>query len=383
MSDATDFEGATTTITDAALKAAGVAAAVTATVPLVGAVAVAFTALLTMLGQTDEIHEAVKQLDGHFDAILSAGNQVVQMRDVANLVNAARAQLDPIRALSPGQSLSESQRAVMDSKTDEVVRTLGDLAFWKRPFFSEVVYSDNWSGSLPPDPSLGPGSLVFEYRLTLPAYLESIAIRLIVLLALEGGIKATRQGEIAQIANQLEEKYNTIVAGIVTIRPPGFLDVELPNTWMRGTPNSDLPGSPSAIDIYGAVERYSTFATVDHWDMRQLPLPGPGFDTGFLEFSAKHALGSLARWKKVYVAVGLADVWRILVHLKALAGRPVPPSVDLRSAWSLREVDHVLATQILNRPSTGSPNVPISARNLMRMIGSSPPSGLKVAFGSF
>jgi hypothetical protein len=78
------------------------------------------------------------------------------------------------------------------------------------------------------------------------------------------------------------------------------------------------------------------------------------------------------------------DVWKMLIHLKALAGQPVPSSVDFRSAWSLREVDHVLATQILDQPSTGSPNVPISARNLMSMIGSSTPSGgLKLAFGSF
>src|SRR5262249_30428697 len=181
MSDATDFEGATATITEAALKAVGVAAAITGAVPVLGAAVVALTALATLLHQTDEIQEKVKELERHFDAILSAEAQVVQMRDVANLVNAARAQLDPIRALSPGQSLSESQRAIMDSKSDEVVRTLGDLAYWKRPFFSEVVYFDNWSGSLPPEPSLGPGSLVFEYRLTLPAYLESIAIRLIVL----------------------------------------------------------------------------------------------------------------------------------------------------------------------------------------------------------
>jgi hypothetical protein len=95
-----------------------------------------------LLNKTDEIQDAVKQLEGHFDAILSAGDQVLQMRDVAKLVNAARAQLDPTRALTPGQSLSESQRAIMDSKTDEVVRTLGDLSYWKRPFFSEVVYFD-------------------------------------------------------------------------------------------------------------------------------------------------------------------------------------------------------------------------------------------------
>jgi hypothetical protein len=380
MSDATDFEGATTEITKDTLAAAGVAAAVTQEVPLVGAIVVGLTALITlMLNKTDEIQDAVKQLEGHFDAILSAGDQVLQMRDVANQLAKARAQLDPIRTLSPGQSLSESQRANMDSTTDEVVRTLGDLSYWKRPFLSEVVYFDTWSGSLPPDPSLGPGSLVFEYRLTLPAYLEAIAIRLIVLLALDGGIKATGQGEIAQIANQLEEKYNTIVAGIVTIRPPTLSDVQSglsDSNWNLGRKDPQSPASESARDLYGAVERYSTLAAVGHWPV--------WFETDFRQFSAKLALGSLARWKKVYSEVGLAAVWRILIHLKALAGQTVPPSVDSGSAWSLREVDHVVATAMLNRPSTGSPNAPISARNLVSMVGSSPPSGgLKLAFGSF
>src|SRR5262249_24284217 len=149
----------------------------------------------------------------------------------------------------------------------------------------------------------------------------------IVLLALEGGIKATRQGEIAQIANQLEEKYKLVLAGIVTIRPPTFDDVLNGDTWRFGRERSFQNVSPPAIDIYGAVERYSTFAAVDNWDMNQVPYPR--ILTDFAEFSAKLALGSLARWKKVYPAVGLADVWRILVHLKALAGQPVPPSVDL------------------------------------------------------
>jgi hypothetical protein len=76
---------------------------------------------------------------------------------------------------------------------------------------------------------------VFEYRLTLPAYLEAIAISLIMLLALEGGIKATRQGEIAQIANQLKEKYNTILAGIVTIHPPTLSDVQTKYPTATGT----------------------------------------------------------------------------------------------------------------------------------------------------
>ena len=381
MSDATDFENATTEITKDTLQAAGVAAAITAQVPLVGAAVVALTVLITLLqNQTDEIQDAVQRLEGHFDAILRAGDQVLHMRDVANLVNAARAQLDPIRALSPGQSLSESQRAIMDSKTDEVVRTLGDLSYWQRPFFPEVVYFDTWSGSLPPDPSLGPGSLVFEYRLTLSAYLEAIVIRLIVLLALEGGIKATRQAEIAQIAKQLEDKYNTIVAGIVTIRPPTLSDVEEigveDSNWHLGRRAHGSPGSKAASNIYGVVERYSTFSAVAHWT-------GP-LSTDFQQFSARLALGNLARWKKVYSEVGLAAVWSVLMHLKALAGQPVPPSVNSGSAWSLREVDHVVATAMLNRPSTGSPNAPISVRNLVSMVGSSPPSGgLKLAFGSF
>jgi hypothetical protein len=379
MSDITDFENASTEITQDVMEAAGVAAVVTDEVP-VGAIVVALTIIIEeLLKGTDEIQDAVQALVGHFDAILSAEDQVLHMRDVAKLVNEARAQLDPIRALSPGQSLSESQRATMDSTTDEVVRTLGDISYWKRPFFLELVYDDAFSGLLLPEPSLGPGSLVFEYRLTLPAYLEAIAIRLIVLLALDGEIKATRQSEIASIVTQLEEYYNKIRAGIVTIRPPTYLEIKPPPIGGPLAPTAWDTGDPfhHVSRPYGAVERYSTSAVVDSWPSDSIPIRGqspPLPDSfEFRDFSARLALGSLSRSKKVYSAVGLPAVWRILIHLKALAGVPVPHTVDTGSVLSLREVDNVLATAILNRPSTGSQNAPISVRKLISMLGYSPP----------
>lgn len=123
---------------------------------------------------------------------------------------------------------------------------------------------------------------MFEYRLTLPAYLEAIAIRLIVLLALEGEIKVTRRSEIASIATQLEEYYNKIRAGIVTIRPPRYLEFTsgpiTVSAWDRGEaldPPPLLGGDLHTVSRpYGAVERYSMFAAVDSWPRDFVPQPG-------------------------------------------------------------------------------------------------------------
>jgi hypothetical protein len=377
MSDITDFETALAQIavaTATAIEEAEVTAVSAATI--IGAAVIAVTALVALINHVDEIADAVKQLEAHFDAILNAEGQVIQMRDVADKLHTARALLDPIAELGPGQTLTDAQRSTMDVTSYAVVGTLGDISYWKRPFFTELVYSDTWSGFLTPDPALRTGSLVFDYRLTLPAYVEAIVIRLIVILALDGKLTANRQSEIATIAGQLETYYNMIRAAIVTIRPPALADTESlmlnASNWDRGGAAPLSPPDPVSHRIYGAVEKYSTFRVTDHWP-DQSPY-GPPFsnilptDDQFHRFSGVLALGSLARWKKVYAGVGLDSVRRFLLQLKALAGQPPARPQDSGSGWSLREVDHLLATTMLNQPSTGSPQKPISAVNLLTMI---------------
>jgi hypothetical protein len=401
MSDVTDFENAAPQILAGLATVADASESVLTVISAYGAVVVALTALVLILTKTDEIGDAVKQLEAHFDAVLSAENQVLQMRDVAKQLNAARAQLDPIRQLSPGQSLTDAQRATMDSTTDEVVRTLGDSSFWKRPFFPELVYpgvpsgastDDHWSGYLTPDPSLAPGSLVFDYRLTLAAYLEAIVIRLIVMLALEGKFTPAHQREIAEIASQLEGYYNTIRAAIVEIRKPTSIEIGYFGIPARSSWDTDgEPETPSAPfgRRYGAVEKYSAYHIVDHWPVQRFPtevdqgMEGRWTDAIVRNFYATLGLGALARWKKVYAAVSLPAVKSCLIQLKALAGQPSPQRLDPGSGWSLREVDNLLATTILNQPTTGSPTSPISAIHLLRMINLNVPTKLGVAFGIF
>jgi hypothetical protein len=392
MSDVTDFENAYAQILTAVGTAAAATAGVMGAISGLGAAVVAITALVAISMQTDEIDDAVKRLEGYFDAILSATAQALQMRDIAKQLNAARAQLDPIRQLSPGQSLTDAQRATMDSTTDEVVRTLGDISFWKRPFFPELVYNDIWSGYLSPDPSLGPGSLVFDYRLTLPAYLEAIVIRLIVMLALEGKFTPAHQREIAEIANQLESYYDTIRAGIVKIREPTMNDLDYTEEAFRSarwdTPDPGDLADRTVYRLYGAVEKYSTHHIVDHWSEERLPnytyqWTTDPTDSRVRNFYATLGLGALGRWKKVYAAVGLPAVRSCLIQLKALAGEPSPQRLDPGSGWSLREVDNLLATAILNQPTTGSPATPVSAIHLLRVIYLNIPTELGLAFGSW
>jgi hypothetical protein len=393
MSDVTDFESASNQILAELADALGAADAVVSVISNYGTVVVAITALVLILAKTDEIDNAVKQLEAHFDAVLSAEDRVLQMRDVAKQLNPARAQLDPIRQLSPGQSLTDAQRAIMDSTTDQVARTLGDISFWQRPFFPELVYNydyhDHWSGYLSPDPSLRPGSLVFDYRLTLPAYMEAIVIRLIVMLALEGKFTPAHRSETAEIAGRLEGYYNTIRAAIVKIRQPALTDIEY-----RALPPASLDSSNWDVDgdvvnhqigrRYGAVEKYSAYNSIDHWSAQSFPTSqGPWTDAMVRLFYARLGLGALARWKKVYAAIGLPAVRSSLVKLKALAGEPSPVRSDPSSGWSLREVDNLLATTILNQPTTGSPATPISAVHLLRMIDMNVPSKLGLAFGSW
>jgi len=380
MSDATDFEAAALEITKTEATAVAVGATAAAAVPIVGEVIIAITALIYALAaifdQTDEIQNAVQALTLHFDAILSAENQVLLMRDVSSVLAIATAQRDVVRELSPGQSLTDAQRALLDSNTDQVVQTLGDIAYWQRPFFNEAVYSDAWSGFLAPEPSLEPGSVVFDYRLTMPAYLESIVIRLIAMLALDGQFKPRRREEVARIASQLEGYHDKIARAIVKIPAP--TDAELiagvQDSWwdLGGHGPGASPYKRPPARIYGAVETYSAYSAIDTWQDEAYDL---GVDRRY--FYNRLALGTLARCKKVYLDVGLHSVWSVVRRLKIIAEVPLTTTFDVGSDWSLAEVGDLLVAPAPDAPPR------YSAIDLVALVSKSLPISFRDAFANW
>jgi hypothetical protein len=217
---------------------------------------------------------------------------------------------------------------------------------------------------------------VFDHRFTLPAYLEAVALRLIVLGVATPAFSSERQAqeELDGMIARLQTIHDKIMANIVSIKRPApqevvFHDVE---------PGSGESSGPPAVDEYrlgnwaaapngtidasvGAVEEFSAFAAIGHWDSQDLfGLIAAGNQQNedllgelFIHFYAKHATRTLARRKEVYADVGLRAAYNTINQLRRLRGLPLLQQVrNLGMSWSLGEVDSALATSAFGKPST-------------------------------
>jgi hypothetical protein len=352
-----DFAKNTLGLSDADLKALQDVAAIIGTVSGFIGYVLALKGILTAVGlfqQTDEVQQLVTQLWRNFQVVLEGLNESQTMRDVANQIETARSELENYLEFAPDDPAASGIDANWDKlspfvldNTLRAVNTLGDPAYWQRPFFTDLVYFSEWTNSLTPPLE---GNLVFDYRLTLPAYLEAIAIRIIILAALVKDYRTKNSVEIYQYITTLEGYFKTIRDGIVELRPPQPIELtESPLAMSLQGPANCLwttfgTWPPGQGDLFGAVERYSTFQLVDSWPAEEYPLAFLNTlmtstdPNAYSKFLVRHVVRTMSRWKQIYNKIGLGVLAATLVQLRALVGiSPValePPTGD----WSVREL---------------------------------------------
>jgi hypothetical protein len=363
--------------------------------------------LLGLFGKTDDLAINVQRLIVDFNILfdaLQAEAEVLLMRSVGEKIADARTALRTLITSPEDPNLKNPNSPVLFNSSLEVA-TLGDISFYIRPFFQTAVYSDAWSGRI--DPPLFPHSsgsaIVFDYRLTLSAYLEAIAIRLIILTALVPNFRTSAQGELREnMANRLEDLYLRIRDGISPIRSPTVQEI-LSTKVFNSNDATLIRIDPSAWDkagrLYGAVERYSAVSVVDHYrhdrflpDPQEAflsssespgtfdnpnppPLPQPQFPSqeSLGPFRLVYAIGILARSKAVYNVIGLPKLKVAVNLLKDLAGEP---RLETRpdGNWSVREIDSTVATALFSRPSTANgPNAPIEVGKILNLLNATLP----------
>jgi hypothetical protein len=388
--------------------AAGVVLIITTAITGVGVlvgVGVIAVGLLGLFEKTSDLESNVKKLVADFNiffAELQAEADIELMRSVGDKIANARTALLTLRTSPDNPNLKDPNGAVLFTSALEV-EALGDISFYLRPFFPAAAYSDPWSGPIPPPafPHSTSSSIVFEYRLTLPAFLEAIAIRLTILTALIPNFRLSQQAELRDnMANPLESLYVRIRDGIVPLRNPTVQEI-LSTKVFDVNDGRVLRIEPSAWDKtgrpYGAVERYSAVSVVDNYRADRFlpnpqnaflvssetlfgerdnpnppPLPGPQFPSqeALAPFLLEYAIGILARSKAVYNVVGLPKLKAAVNLLKDLAGEP---RLETRpdGGWSIREIDNTVATILFNRPSTAEgPNAPIKVGRIVSLLQS-------------
>ena len=382
--------------------------------------------------QTDALADAVRTLTQNFITALQdefAGNhQLEVMEQVQTLLAQARSGVDLVKQASiEKRQLTDGESEHVRTSTDTTVRALGDdTGYWLRPYSKKAAYLVQL---LPPDWGSDPDlsqffldpreskddTLVFDYRFTLPAYLEAIDLRLTALGATTPLSEPWVQDQLRQMADRLEWAHGNIVAAIVSL-PQAIV---LPITHVMGFPPRSLIDCEIEPDEqshgiawsrttwkyeFGAVEKYSAFGVVERgqlgWGKNfKLVFPDPYLPRGdgapppgWMESIGKHHLAiyatrTLVHRKEVYRSVGLSSLFQSLNHLRQLGGQPTA-QWDPGADWSIREVAGAIASTPLDTvvdPATYQPSTvsPLSVRDLLSLLCEDVlPIGLVEAFNN-
>ena len=347
--------------------------------------------ILTKLGvfsQSDLVQTKLDSILSDFTSlftILKAEFQLLHILEVGDKHDIARVQERVIRE-ELGDPNFESQRGIVLNQSSVIVEQLGNIDHYERPFFPEEVHKDAWSGELPP-PLIPGTAFILEYRVTLPAYLHCIQIRLEILSVLEPGFRSTHGDEFGTIAQRLEDLHGQIFDGFVPLRLPAEGEV-LPQGPFPAN-GGDSFAVPSAWDsanrLYGVVERVSGIALIDSYPTDRFPnvpiavpvLIPPNVNDLYKQFALQHQLRTLRRKKKLYVQLGLSSLWSILKIMKKFAGVDFTSATDFGRYWSMRELDTVVAVTLLGTPSVATVSggkLSVSMTRLFAFLGAVRPA---------
>jgi hypothetical protein len=200
------------------------------------------------------------------------------------------------------------------------------------------------------------GVTVFDYRYSLPVYLDAVSIFLAVLGGLDPHFPGDQTAELQGVAGVLQEKHDQIKSGITLLSPPDWTSVGLVQIACLSPNKTGPPGirllydtsNPSVVVggmmEYGTVERFSGFSSVG--SSYQINLSGNASDSNQALFN-KLQIRLLKRTKDVYVGVGLLSILQTSNKLNALLKQPPMPTptitwldgplIDLPD-WSFRQI---------------------------------------------
>jgi hypothetical protein len=285
--------------------------------------------------QVAEMRHYIDLLKLAFDGAVAALDKEKSMRDVADQLESARTQLDNLSEFAPEDASTvgidptwDGLRPFVLNNSLQAVNTLGDPAYWRRVYFPELVYQKWPPHRLNPEPvvdsdSSVPSGLVFDYRLTLPAYLEAISIRLTILVAVVKNYQSKAIPELTNMVNTLEGYFKQIRQSIWWVMAPPSDAVDSSDNPAGGVPTWLANGA-----LVGAVEIYSACDRVAPWPQNEFPLVNfPGGGTGtpdtvteWYKFLVRYSVRNWVRWKQLYDITGLNAVAETIITLKRMAG---------------------------------------------------------------
>ena len=348
----------------------------------------------TLSDQLNDIQDILVKSFSTIMEIEKARETIDEKRFIASYLGKSHTQANHAYEYKPKPNLFWLNYSDMTNLTREPLEVLLNdktESCWIRTYYEEAVYDDEWSGPMPPPHE---GRKVFDYRVILPACLDALACRFVVLEAAEPNIyKQLHKTEFSSYAQMLLEKHDTIRKAIAEMKKPEACD--LTGNWVS------MPYGVDRVrwfyveskwkkcgNIYGVVEKYSGFDSSAQYNLKLEEIapkegPEPVFDLiksaefkkkweDFCEFRMnfylnkfipKYAVRMLMQRKKLYDIIGLPNLLSIVNHLRHLAGETRLDESEYHY-WSLREV----YKEMSNKYSSSTPQSEISVRKLASML---------------
>lgn len=274
------------------------------------------------------------------------------------------------------------------------------------PCYSPDYYHDKWHEDWkaacfgPQHPPINDDQFtVFDYRVSLPAFLATITAFLVVGRTVQKDFYEvmTRTGYLTTVLEKLQWVYEKILnKGLTPLTPPNWTEIE-GSLEEAACPCKDYyflsPRPPIVLDYsyspdaapfpisatirYGAVEKFSGASSIGKAIVTDI------YNADIAIFR-KLQLRILKRTKDLYESLGLPAVWQMINHLKVLTGDQSTLEPEF-STWSFREAfqvaqlpavnggyslrtlaDFLVQTQPYDTPyDPNSPNTTVSFRQLI------------------
>jgi hypothetical protein len=345
----------------------------------VAAVAGAIGLFVSQDNKTEaELEKLQTVLKANFDAIkedLKANNILTWENSFAQPVADARSVLQNLpAALSASPPVSNEFKLAQIGICLAAVDQFDFDPKWKKSYLDEVYFDPSndyggWGG--PIAPTADADGTVFTDRYILPLFLRVLSIFVAVAAAYDQNYRNNYADALRAYTRRLKYVHDISMDGIQIIRLPTIdeaaLDITRPvftpeerylnyTAWTFGFAASTYwwPGAWIYFQFFGVVHSYSGFSSLGNYP----PIPKANENSVALairaaRFYARLAFANRARWKDVYIGVGLADVWDTINTLRKLTSDPPQPAFNPGRWWSLREVYGLLGDAYKDPSASG------------------------------
>ncbi|MDQ7802973.1 hypothetical protein Q5425_04480 [Amycolatopsis sp. A133] len=318
---------------------------------VIGGVGFVMNALnfLGVFGRPEDPYNLLfERIDARLKVILGAtlaGSTLDTMQKIQELVGYAQTSAkiadEHVRAGFPADDLSVGRLSQADFNSRRAVDTLARDPYWLRIYDEHGIAEGRWQTVIQQRAAVDSHNLVWDYRYTLPLYLQAVFARVAVIHAIDPNFQNLQyHGEIMGYANFTRVIEGKIRAGIVkAVAQPanlwGLIQLRPLETGV-----ADVFTGASIIRWWNPFDPTATTEpTVD--PLASHVFAALGAPRTYADYVRSHDSYAEAMFWELYRRLGMFSFWQITPDLEKLARKYLPHSDELHLNPNLVPIAHL------------------------------------------